>query len=465
MLTGNDQQSQALLAVQVETAPLTTVVPLSKADSKSAIDSGAAAGDLADLALLSLASHADGESRSAATAVEQGSWFDSQPAAENTGALAMLLTQALAARLTRASQPAPQGVEGGSGDSREGNTPTEASISSDISSGASTAAVAGATGNGAPPLAAGATTGGATTVAALPAVAAGANAATNAETASGLMLVDAAGQVIDLSADGNTMVVGAATWCPRCAEFKSQVSTPAATAALEGLNLVFAFGDEGGTGPGGVRNAEFLADLPGQTAFYGEGSLQAPGYPLAFNPATGQFDTHALDAVDAWVAGNWGAAPALQLNDAQGQSLDIAAQANTLVLGVATWCGYCAQLKQSLAAPEVADQLAGLTLVFAFGDEGGAGPGGVQNPDYLSDLPGTVAFLDSASVRPDSFPSAFDTTTGQFSNSAFEAIGSWLANQPQTPPQAAGGVGGASGSTLAFVSVPSSRATTTATAK
>ncbi|MEQ8848822.1 hypothetical protein, partial [Botrimarina sp.] len=258
------------------------------------------------------------------------------------------------------------------------------------------------------------------------------------EAAAGLSLIDASGAAVDTSDNANTVVVGAATWCPKCADFKAQLAE--APAAVEGLRVVFAFGDEGGAGPGGVRDAAFLDGLPGEVAFYAEGSVRADRYPTAFNPASGLFDTHAADAVDAWAAGAWGAQPALRLTDAAGQPLGVRPGPDTLVVGAATWCGYCAQLKQQLATPEMRQATEGLTVVFAFADEGGTGPGGVRDAAFLDSLPGEVAFLAPGGVRPSSFPSVYDPATGAFAGSAFTAIDAWIqaASAAAAEPVAAG---------------------------
>jgi len=65
--------------------------------------------------------------------------------------------------------------------------------------------------------------------------------------------------------------------------------------------VVLVFDDEGGSGPGGVFHPEFLADLPGDVAFLAPGSVRAPHFPAAYNPLTGEFDTNAFRAVDAWL--------------------------------------------------------------------------------------------------------------------------------------------------------------------
>lgn len=101
---------------------------------------------------------------------------------------------------------------------------------------------------------------------------------------------------------------------------------------------------------------------------------------------------------------------------------------------------------------QVSSQLDGLRLVFAFGDEGGSGPGGVVNPSYLAGLPGEVAFLAPNSIQPERFPSAFNPETNSFDRHAAEAVGEWMArNVPvgatgsASENQTNGSTGGASG--------------------
>ncbi len=124
------------------------------------------------------------------------------------------------------------------------------------------------------------------------------------------MLVDAAGQPLDIRLDANTIVVGAATWCPHCAEFEQDVAAAVSAGQLAGLRIVFAFGDEGGAGPGGVRYADVLDNLPGDVAFLAPESAQPSAFPMAFNPTSGAFDQNAYDAVNAWYADQSATAPA-----------------------------------------------------------------------------------------------------------------------------------------------------------
>ncbi|MFO0792117.1 MAG: dockerin type I domain-containing protein [Pirellulales bacterium] len=251
-------------------------------------------------------------------------------------------------------------------------------------------------------------------------------------TASGLQLVDAAGQPLNIAIDSNTLIIGAATWCGNTAKLKAQLSTPEAQQALNGMRIVWAFGDEGGSGPGGVLKSEFLDNLPGTTAFLGENSVRPWRFPSAFNGATGQFDVHPLDVIESWLsrasnsaASNLAGPTALKLNNASGQPLNLTLDSNTIVLAAASWCPHCAEFKATLSQPDAQADLKGLRLIFAFTDEGGSGPGGVTNAEFLQNIPGEVAFLASDSIQPPAFPMAFNPTTGQFDTAAMDAVSGW----------------------------------------
>jgi hypothetical protein len=272
-----------------------------------------------------------------------------------------------------------------------------------------------------------------------------------------LELVDATGAPIEVPLNNDTLVVGAATWCGATKAFVAALNQPGVSEQLAGLRVIFAFGDEGGSGPGGVQNAEFLNNLPGEVAFLTARSVQPERLPSAYNSQTGQFDILAVDAVNAWANGSLvsGAScgnknqaalaqaaaakqqPAqditqqreLRLTDASGAAVQVVHDNNTLVIGAATWCPYCAQLKEQLNQPEARSALEGLRIVFAFGNEGGNGPGGTANADFLRDLPGEALVLAPESVQPPSYPSAYNPASGQFDADAEQSIINWLANQ------------------------------------
>jgi len=205
--------------------------------------------------------------------------------------------------------PAPaarQSSRGGSGPDESGPAPTPAgaSLSAAMSTGSS-----GATADPNVVMAAAIATGMAASAA--PAVKAGCGCGSGSQNAakaeataltSGLALVDAAGVPLTISLDENTVVIGAATWCSACAQFKSQLAAPGVAQQLAGLRIVFAFGDEGGSGPGGVLNTNWLKDLPGDLAFLAGTSVRPDRFPSAYNPETGQFDQHPADAINAWLA-------------------------------------------------------------------------------------------------------------------------------------------------------------------
>jgi hypothetical protein len=129
-------------------------------------------------------------------------------------------------------------------------------------------------------------------------------ATTSDVTTPGLLLVDATGAPLSIALDENTLVIGAATWCSACAQFKAQLAAAHSAGQLAGLRVVFAFGNEGGAGPQGVLRPEFLSGLPGEVAFLAPGSVTPERYPSAFNPQSGQFDTHAAEAVGDWLRVN-----------------------------------------------------------------------------------------------------------------------------------------------------------------
>ncbi|HEX4412860.1 MAG TPA: hypothetical protein VH107_04475, partial [Lacipirellulaceae bacterium] len=126
--------------------------------------------------------------------------------------------------------------------------------------------------------------------------------------ASQLQLVDSAGNPFSLTLDANTLVIGAATWCPHCAQLESVLSQPDVRSALSGLRIIFVFGDEGGTGPGGVQNPSVLAQLPGEAAFLAPGSIRPAAFPNAFDAASGQFNADPYDAIIAWYTARIGQA-------------------------------------------------------------------------------------------------------------------------------------------------------------
>ena len=49
-----------------------------------------------------------------------------------------------------------------------------------------------------------------------------------------------------MALDGNTLVIGAATWCGATQKLVAALQTPEVAAQLSGLHFIFAFDDEGG---------------------------------------------------------------------------------------------------------------------------------------------------------------------------------------------------------------------------
>ncbi|MBN2291454.1 MAG: VCBS repeat-containing protein [Pirellulales bacterium] len=119
----------------------------------------------------------------------------------------------------------------------------------------------------------------------------------------------------------------------------------------------------------------------------------------------------------------------LHLVDAEGRTVEIDFNENTVLVGAATWCGVCSTFKDWTTQLQSQDQLAGLRLVFAFGDESDLGQGTFVNPTFLEGLPGEVVFIGSDSAAaPSAFPTLYDLVEQQFTTSisAFEWVESWL---------------------------------------
>ncbi|MEX2170145.1 MAG: hypothetical protein WD851_12610 [Pirellulales bacterium] len=171
-------------------------------------------------------------------------------------------------------------------------------------------------------------------------------------------------------------------------------STPPASNTLGGGGSVPTAGSAAGsTGDAGAGGAGWLGSQRSEAP--SSSASTAPGAPFVVPPSGGTSTPNAGPPE----GGTTSEAPALALVDASGQPISIAPDANTLVVGAATWCGACAAFKEALAAPGIPAQLADLRIVFAFGDEGGTGPGGVETNAFLENLPGDVAFLAEGSVR------------------------------------------------------------------
>lgn len=119
-----------------------------------------------------------------------------------------------------------------------------------------------------------------------------------------LELLDAAGQPVTITFDSNTLAVAAATWCPHCRMFRDWLARPEIQAQLDGLHLMFVFGDESSRGGDEIQDPAFLEDLPGEAVFLAPGSAAQPSsYPQAFDPLAGEFaDVDARAAVESWLA-------------------------------------------------------------------------------------------------------------------------------------------------------------------
>ena len=283
----------------------------------------------------------------------------------------------------------------------------------------------------------------------------GVRAATTFDPNSPLLLDNAAGKPVDITLDSNTLVVAAATWCPHCHDFINWLREPAVQTDLAGLKIVFAFGDESAAGNGSIYDPSWLLNDPGQVLFLDAKSAARPtSYPEIYDPALGSF-TEAMDAytwIDNWIvagtrrvppavplADGTGPVPAtfdtnspLKLDDASGKPVNVTLDANTLVIGAATWCMHCHDFINWLRQPDVQAEVSGLNVVFAFGDESAMGYGKTYDPSWLVNDPGEVAFIDpSSTARPTAFPEIYDPLAGGFSEqtSPYQWINTWLVGQ------------------------------------
>jgi thiol-disulfide isomerase/thioredoxin len=254
---------------------------------------------------------------------------------------------------------------------------------------------------------------------------------------SALHLNDASGQPVDVPFNSNTLIVGAATWCPHCHDFINWLREPSVQSRLAGLDVVFAYGDESAQGQGAIDDSTWLQSNPGRVAFIDSSSTaRLELFPSVYDAPLGDFSktTDAYDWIDNWLVGrgeqpigrNATAAIAsttdprspLHLNDASGQPVDIPFNANTLIVGTATWCPHCHDFINWLREPDVQSRLAGLDVVFAYGDESAQGNGSTYDSAWLENNPGQVAYLDATgSVKPTSFPGVYSAPVGNSATS------------------------------------------------
>jgi Zn-dependent metalloprotease len=126
----------------------------------------------------------------------------------------------------------------------------------------------------------------------------------------------------------------------------------------------------------------------------------------------------------------------LHLLDAAGKPLDIPFNANTLIVGTATWCPHCHDFINWLRQPDVQSRLTGLDVVFTFGNESAQDKGSIYDPTWLQNEPGQVAFIDTSSTaKPTAFPEVYDPHAGNFTqaSNAYDWINNWLASRGQSP--------------------------------
>jgi len=92
----------------------------------------------------------------------------------------------------------------------------------------------------------------------------------------GLSLLDGSGNALVIDDYHNTLVIGAASWCPGCDVFKQSLGS---YSGLDDLRLVFAFGDESYRGGGSIFDPTYLDDLPGEVAYLAPGSVAPTSFP------------------------------------------------------------------------------------------------------------------------------------------------------------------------------------------
>jgi Zn-dependent metalloprotease/glutaredoxin len=282
-------------------------------------------------------------------------------------------------------------------------------------------------------------------------------AVSTADARSYLHLNDAAGNPVDVPLNSDTLIVATATWCPHCHEFINWLRQSDVQSRLEGLDLVFAFGDERAQGNGAIYDSARLEDDPGQVLFIDSSSQAKPAaFPAVYDPLAGDFSrqTDPYAWINNWLASRGlepiadtpsaavsvtstaDAQSPLHLLDTAGMPLDVTFGSDTLIVATATWCPHCHEFINWLREPGVQSRLDGLDVVFAYGDESDAGGGAIYDAAWLESDPGQAAIIDSAStVHPTSFPEVYDPLAGDFSSrlTVYDWIDNWLARRGQTP--------------------------------
>jgi len=124
-----------------------------------------------------------------------------------------------------------------------------------------------------------------------------------ATTLATLPLLDVQGEPFDLQITENTMVIGVATWCSASIRLRQWLENLELLGQLDGLEMVFVFGDESAAGGATINDPSYLDGLPGTVAFLAPETLQPAGFLTVFDAALGQFTNQtAFAAIDAWLA-------------------------------------------------------------------------------------------------------------------------------------------------------------------
>jgi tannase/feruloyl esterase/VCBS repeat protein len=120
---------------------------------------------------------------------------------------------------------------------------------------------------------------------------------------SALRVVDASGQSVKIEFDENTVLVGTATWCSACRNFKDWIQQPELAAQLQDLRIIFAFSDESAMGQGLIYDPSFIENVPGEVVFIASDSQVAPtSYPTVYDSNLDTFnDISAFEWVQSWL--------------------------------------------------------------------------------------------------------------------------------------------------------------------
>jgi len=122
------------------------------------------------------------------------------------------------------------------------------------------------------------------------------------QTVASLDLLDLHGKPFELQIGENTMLIAAATWCSASTQLRQWLQDPQLLAQLDGLKMVFVFGDESFAGGGPIYDPTFLDGLPGTVALLAPESPRPAAFPTVYDSQLGQFtDQTAFAAIGAWL--------------------------------------------------------------------------------------------------------------------------------------------------------------------